>query len=138
MIPKAFITHWRTVAPWISDLQVEQDLIISRALIELYSSKLISEALVFRGGTALYKLYSTPSPRYSEDIDLVQIQAAPIGAVISEIRNILTPWLGEPRLNQGQGHVTATYRFQTEGSTPIPAKLKIEINTREHFSVICR
>lgn len=84
----------------------------------------------------MYKLYSTSSPRYCEDIDLVQIQAAPIGAVLSEIRNILTPWLGEPRLKQGQGRVTATYRFQTEGSTAIPAKLKIEINTREHFSVM--
>ena len=124
MIPKAFITHWRQHAPWISDLQVEQDLIICRALIELYSSKLISETLVFRGGTALYKLYSTPSPRYSEDIDLVQIQAAPIGAVLSEIRNILTPWLGEPRLKQGQGRVTATYRFQTEGSTALQNLLK--------------
>ena len=91
MIPKAFITHWRSAAPWISDLHVEQDLIICRALIELYSSKLISETFVFRGGTALYKLYSTPSPRYSEDIDLVQIQAAPIGVVLSEIRMIRMP-----------------------------------------------
>ena len=102
----------------------------------MYSSKLISETLVFRGGTALYKLYSNPSPRYSEDIDLVQIHAAPIGAVISEVRNILNPWLGEPRLKQGQGRVSVIYRFQTEGPTPIPAKLKIEINTREHFSVM--
>jgi predicted nucleotidyltransferase component of viral defense system len=136
MIPRNFITQWRKYAPWISDIQVEQDLIICRALVELYSSKLISETLVFRGGTAIYKLYSNPAPRYSEDIDLVQIQSAPIGAVLTEIRNILNPWLGEPKLKQGQGRVTLTYRFQSEGPPSIPAKLKIEINTREHFSVL--
>jgi len=32
VIPKADIIAWRQVAPWVSDAQVEQDLIISRAL----------------------------------------------------------------------------------------------------------
>ena len=39
------------------------------------------EALAFRGGTALYKLHLTPPARYSEDIDLVQVAAGPIGGV---------------------------------------------------------
>ena len=34
-------------------------------------------SLAFRGGTALYKLYLTPAARYSEDIDLVQVEAGP-------------------------------------------------------------
>lgn len=67
MIPKNFIIEWRKYAPWISDAQVEQDLIICRALTELFSSELICKTLAFRGGTALYKLYCNPSPRYSED-----------------------------------------------------------------------
>jgi predicted nucleotidyltransferase component of viral defense system len=37
--------------------QVEQDLVISRALVELFSKDRIADALAFRGGTALYKLY---------------------------------------------------------------------------------
>lgn len=135
MIPKNFITEWRKYAPWISDAQIEQDLIISRALVELFSSVLIAKALAFRGGTAIYKLYSNPAPRYSEDIDLVQVESSPIGAVMTEIRNILNPWLGEPKLKQGQGRITITYRFESEGTPSIPMKLKVEINTREHFSV---
>ena len=32
MIPRDYITQWRERAPWSEDFQVEQDLIISRAL----------------------------------------------------------------------------------------------------------
>lgn len=40
MIPAAFITAWRRTAPWNLDAQVEQDLVISRAIIELLSTKM--------------------------------------------------------------------------------------------------
>ena len=74
MIPQRFILEWKSVAPWTNEAQVEQDLVISRALVEMFSSPLIRESLAFRGGTALHKLYIRPQVRYSEDIDLVQIQ----------------------------------------------------------------
>lgn len=48
MIPKRFITQWQHEVPWISELQVEQDLLISRVLVELYNNKEISNALAFR------------------------------------------------------------------------------------------
>jgi len=57
MIPRAHITAWRRTAPWSSDAQVEQDLVISRALVEIYSEPALSSSLAFRGGTALHKLY---------------------------------------------------------------------------------
>lgn len=79
MIPKDFITEWRDRAPWISDHQVEQDLVISRALVELYARPTIANALAFRGGAALYKLHFRPAARYSEDIDLVQTEPGGIG-----------------------------------------------------------
>jgi len=68
MIPRDYITAWRTEAPWVEDAQVEQDLVISRALVEIYSNPLLCEALAFRGGTALYKLHvpgSSSHPPYS-------------------------------------------------------------------------
>src|SRR5258708_20637067 len=94
LIANNFIKEWRQYDPWILDAYVEQDLVISRALIELFSSELISSELAFRGGTALHKLYSNLPSRYSEDIDLVQIKASPIGPVLTEIRTIFYPWLG--------------------------------------------
>ncbi len=37
MIPKPYIAKWQQYAPWKEFAQVEQDLIISRALIDLYN-----------------------------------------------------------------------------------------------------
>jgi len=37
VIPRACITAWRSEAPWASDAQVEQDLVLSKALVELSS-----------------------------------------------------------------------------------------------------
>jgi len=136
VIPRDFITEWRASVPWVADLQVEQDLVISRALVELYSRPLVARSLAFRGGTALYKLHLRPAARYSEDIDLVQIDAGPIGPVLGEVRAALDPWLGEPRWKQSEGRVTLGYRFDSEDVPPIRMKLKVEINSREHFAVL--
>jgi Nucleotidyl transferase AbiEii toxin, Type IV TA system len=86
MIPRDYITAWREHAPWVQDIQVEQDLVISRALAEIYAHPLWRSSLAFRGGTALYKLHILPPARYWEDIDLVQIKAEPIGAVLEVLR----------------------------------------------------
>jgi len=136
MIPKDFITEWREQAPWISDHQVEQDLVISRAIVEIFNVEGLDRRLAFRGGTALYKLHLQPAARYSEDIDLVQVAPEPIGETFSAIRKVLDPWLGEPRRVLKEGRVNLVYRFSSEDQPPKPLKLKIEINSREHFSVL--
>jgi hypothetical protein len=47
----------------------------------------------------LGKLYLKPQPRYSEDIDLVQVKAEPIKETIDHLRAALA-WLGEPVVKQ--------------------------------------
>lgn len=135
MIPRDYITEWRSEAPWVEDYQVEQDLVVSRALIEIFSHPLLGRALASRGGTALYKLFIRPPARYSEDIDLVQIDMAAAGPIMDALHEVLDPWLGRPRYKQTEGRVTFDYRFTSEDPTPLRLKLKIEINTREHFTV---
>ena len=134
MIPRDYITSWRVHAPWATDAQVEQDLVISRALVELFRVPNLAGALAFRGGTALYKLHLTPPPRYSEDIDLVQVRAEPIGDTLNLMRSVLDPWLGLPRWKLKEGSVNLVYRFASEDRPPLKLRLKIEINTREHFT----
>ncbi len=134
MIPRAYIDEWRAIAPWSSDAWVEQDLAISRALVEMFRVEPIAERLAFRGGTALYKLHLTPAARYSEDIDLVQVQARPIGETLDLVKAALDPWLGEPQRKFKEGRVTLVYRFESESSPPVRMRLKVEINSREHFS----
>lgn len=135
MIPRDYITAWRAQAPWVQDFQVEQDLIISRALVAIFSHPLLAKGLAFRGGTALYKLYLKPAARYSEDIDLVQVNAEPAGPMMGALREVLDPWLGKPQWKQAEGRVTFYYRFDSEDAAPIRLRLKVEINSREHFSV---
>lgn len=135
MIEKKYIQQWKAHAPWPLESQVEQDLIISRALCELFSEKKIQEALAFRGGTALQKIFLKTPSRYSEDIDLVQIPKEPIGEVIDLVRQKLDPWLGKPQVDRKVGRLTMRYKYLTTEEPSIPMKLKIEINNAEHFSV---
>lgn len=65
MIPLAYITEWQEVAPWRDPIMVEQDLLISRVLLDLFRRDELRQQLAFRGGTALYKLCLVPAARYS-------------------------------------------------------------------------
>ena len=38
-------------------------------------------------------------------------------------------------MKQTEGRVTFNYRFDSEDNPPLPLRLKVEINTREHFAV---
>ena len=136
MIPRAHITAWRARAPWSTDAQVEQDLALCRALVDLFSDDLLARELAFRGGTALHKLHLDPAGRYSEDIDLVQVNTGPIGPVMKALRARLEPWLGTPQWKQGQGRMTFTFRFESETKPVTSLKLKVETNTREHLCVL--
>lgn len=133
MIPQDFISEWKSAVPWSQNDQVEQDLIICRALVEIFSHPDLAENLAFRGGTALFKLHLPPL-RYSEDIDLVQVHPGPIGPLLDALQEKLNPWLGNPKRKRSEGRVTLTYRVASEGGVPL--KLKVEINSREHFTVL--
>ena len=127
---------WRSVAPWLADSQVEQDLVLSRVLVEVFSNTKLRENLAFRGGTALYKLHFPSAWRYSEDIDLVQIRSGSIGVILNEIRHLIDPLLGVPNRDLKEDSVVLNYRFSSEIPPVVRLRLKIEINTREHFSIM--
>ena len=135
MIPIRYITEWGEVAPWVTNKFIEQDLIICRALCSIYQDAFLAEHLAFRGGTALGKLYLKPQPRYSEDIDLVQVQAEPIRETIDHLRDALA-WLGEPVVKQKKHNNTLVFKVQPTDAEAGEIHLKVEINCKEHFSVM--
>ncbi|WP_303922412.1 nucleotidyl transferase AbiEii/AbiGii toxin family protein [Draconibacterium sediminis] len=135
MIPKPYIAKWQKFAPWKEFSQVEQDLIISRTLVEIFSDEYLRENLAFRGGTALHKLFLNPAPRYSEDIDLVQIKPGPIKPIMAKIGEVVS-FFEEKRTTKVGGHgAKAFYRFTSEYEE-IRMRLKLEINCKEHFNVL--
>lgn len=136
MISSAFITEWSQQCPWSSPAQVEQDLVLSRALVEIYADPELRERLLFRGGTALHKVVLQPAARYSEDLDFVQIRKEPIGSTLDLLRARLNPWLGAAKSEIGARGATLIYRFESEQPPVIRLRLKIEINTREHLCLL--
>jgi len=131
MIPRADIYAWREDAPWKTDEQVEQDLVICRYLIEIFNDEVLKNNLAFRGGTALYKLYLKPAARYSEDIDLVQIKPGPIGPIFDRLKKIAFT-TGKIKREQKKMNSVLTFSYDSEIPPIIQMKLKIEINCREH------
>lgn len=135
MIPKAYITNWRQHVPWQSNEQVEQDLVISRALVALFTTINLSKRLAFRGGTAIHKLFTLPQPRYSEDIDLVQVEPEPIKESILEIQSALS-FIGESNVKMKRNGFQVLFRFESEFPPIVRLRLKVETNTKEHGSVL--
>lgn len=134
MIPASYIQEWRNTAPWADSRHVEQDLIISRALCDLFNSPVLAGKIAFRGGTAINKLLFRQSLRYSEDIDLVQTRPEAIGVTIDAVRDALS-WLGKCQRHQAGHSMHLAFKFAPEAEPQTELKLKVEINTREHASL---
>lgn len=132
MIERFYLDEWRQVAPWPTLTQVEQDLIISKALVCLYENNHIKNTLAFRGGTALNKLFLESPARFSEDLDFVQTRRERIGYTLDQIQLTLA-WLGQPKRKLTERSAKLIYKFLSEEN--ISTKLKIEINTTEHYQV---
>ena len=135
MIPRAYLQEWSAKAPWPDLRQVEQDLIICRALCDLFTARKLKGKIAFRGGTAINKLLFRQPLRYSEDIDLVQVRPERIVPTIDAIRETLA-WLGDCNRDRA-GHSThLTFRFAPEVQPETTLNVKVEVNTREHESLL--
>jgi predicted nucleotidyltransferase component of viral defense system len=135
MIPRASIIAWSASAPWPSEDQIEQDLILSRLLVEIASDPLLSKELAFRGGTCLHKLHLEEPQRYSEDLDFVRTNQRPIlGEVFNRLRAI-TERIGlreHRRTFPSRDSDTATMWFDADAeSGAATIRVKIETNVVE-------
>ena len=135
MINRQAILEWSKDHPWQSKSFVEQDLIICRAIVEIFSDPVLAQELAWRGGTALHKLYLQPQARYSEDIDLVQIHPGPIKPIVERLDKALA-WLPSKSFDLRRFGFRMRFRFDSEIPPVEPMRLKVETNTYEHFSVL--
>lgn len=135
MVPNSYIQEWSHSAPWQDNYQIEQDLVISKTLIQIFTDPFLTENLAFRGGTALHKLFLKQPLRYSEDIDLVQVTGGPIGGVVDRLRTVLNEF---DKVNVERSDITSTvvFRYESEAEPKVRRKLKVEINAREHFALL--
>ncbi len=133
MIPTRLLLDWQPHAPWPTEDQVEQDLILTRLLVTLFADEEAASMLAFRGGTALHKLVFAEPGRYSEDLDLVQRQPGPIKPVLEVVQPMIEALLGKANVELRRDGVRLTWRYDAEASGT-RRRIKVEINTREHES----
>jgi predicted nucleotidyltransferase component of viral defense system len=96
-ITRQDILAHQAIVPWAAQYQVEQDLLLCRAIIALFNDQLLSSQIAMRGGTLLHKVHLAPAARYSEDIDLVVIGARPAEHIGRAVRRVLAVVLGAPK-----------------------------------------
>jgi hypothetical protein len=56
------IIAWREHAAWATDAQVEQDLLLTHAMIAIFADPFLSGQVAMRGGTVLHKVHLAPAP----------------------------------------------------------------------------
>lgn len=131
MIPRAFVTEWQSRVPWPELYQVEQDLILSRLMIEIASNDLLKKELVMRGGTCLHKLHLSEPVRYSEDLDYVRRTESQIGPYFDELREIAARVgleVSHVKLGQDIAHMTLDAE---QAIGPGRIRIKVETNIAE-------
>lgn len=131
MIPAAFIAAWRREAPWPDDTQIEQDLILSRLMVEIAKHKVLGPELAFRGGTCLHKLHFPEPARYSEDLDYVRSTRSGIKPILAALKEVAEGMgLEEHSTERSGAMVHAKFDAEpTSGAGRI--RVKIEINIAE-------
>ena len=133
MIPATAITAWGVQRPWPTPEQVEQDLLLSRAICAIASDEYLGDELVFRGGTALHKLHLDRPFRYSDDLDYVRRTAGGIVPLTQALTRLGTA-LGFKVNTRISEHPKVYWR--TTADSGVPLRIKIEINTHERSPVL--
>jgi predicted nucleotidyltransferase component of viral defense system len=148
LIPQREIIAWRATAPWPSDAQVEQDLLITRCVAAIFNDEFLRDNLAMRGGTALHKVHLAPAARYSEDIDLVLLTRRRDAVVKQHLTRVLRPIMnsrpstplndivvGVRNLVSPSRIIRQAYAFTPTQQGAPRAKLKVEVNCSEHEPV---
>ena len=101
--------------PWPSQRQVEQDLLLCRAMAAIFNDRFLHSQVAMRGGTLLHKVHLAPPSRYSEDIDLVVFGDRPEQHIRRALRRVLSDVLGAPKTS-AWGAITLAIRNSVKPS----------------------
>lgn len=131
MIPQAALNAWSQHAPWPSPVDVEQDLVLSRLIVDIANHPVLWNELAFRGGTSLQKLHLPRSVRYSNDLDYVRTSRGPAKELMAAVREVAVH-VGLVESRYATKSDTITMHFDAEPTGGIGRiRVKIEINIRE-------
>jgi len=131
MIDRPALVAWRSKAPWPNPVQIEQDLLLSRLMIEIASDEVLGPELTMRGGTCLNKLHLPEPLRYSEDLDYVRSTHTGIKPYTQALAKIADRIGFTVSSRQRSGQMVHVY-FDAEPTEGIGRiRIKIEMNIVE-------
>ena len=126
MIPAQNIVAWGNVVSWADQRQVEQDLIISRALVEIFSDQMLRGALpnlahvieVFEGLDAdrIVEMFGRYLDLFGKATSRAQAQERMFAKPARDAR--LQPASRVPSMRIVVGAGSAAYTFSADGRTP--------------------
>jgi predicted nucleotidyltransferase component of viral defense system len=127
VIAQAYLNEWAAQAPWPQQVQIEQDLVLSRLIVEISQDDLLGGELAFRGGTCLHKLHLPKPLRYSEDLDYVRHTHSGIKPYLTALREVA---LGVGLVEHGttQSGQMVHIVFDAE-ATNGPGRIRVKIET---------
>lgn len=131
MVPQAALNAWSQHAPWQDQLDIEQDLILSRAIVEIANHSLLGGELAFRGGTSLHKLHASRPWRYSNDLDYVRTTRGPLKDIMTALRETMHA-IGLEEASYGIKDDIVNMKFDARPTGGLGRlRVKLEINIRE-------
>ena len=135
MIDRPALIAWRSKAPWPDRVQIEQDLLLSRLMIEIARDEVLGPELAMRGGTCLHKLHLPTALRYSEDLDYVRSTHTGIKPYTQALTRIADELGLTVASRQRSGQMVHVYfdGQPTEGIGRIRIKVEINIAETESF-----
>ena len=110
---------------------MEQDLVLSRLIVEIASHDLLGSELAFRGGTCLNKLHLPKPLRFSEDLDYVRRTRSGVGPFLDAIRDVATNVGLEEQSHDIAGQMVHTIFDAQPTSGEGQLRIRIEMNIRE-------
>lgn len=129
MIAEAYLTEWSQRVPWPDPVQIEQDLILSRMIVEIANHELLGSEFAFRGGTCLHKLHLPEPLRYSEDLDYVRQTKSGIKDYLNALREVAAS-VGLDEVGVDQPGQMVRMAFETSATiTTGTARIRIRIET---------
>lgn len=125
------LAAWRREHDWPTDLQVEQDLLLSQMAVLIAQHPALGNLLAWRGGTSLHKLHLSRPLRFSVDLDYVLVgKSGSTGWLLDALR-IATA--DSPLEIASWDFRARSVRVVFAGITAagVKLRLKVEVNTTE-------
>jgi predicted nucleotidyltransferase component of viral defense system len=138
MIDRPALIAWRSKAPWPDRVQVEQDLLLSRLMIEIARDEILGPELTMRGGTCIHKLHLPSALRYSEDLDYVRSTHTGIKPYTQALTRIADEVGLTVSSRQRSGQMVHVYLDGEPREGIGRLRIKVEINIAETDSFLPR